>query len=506
MIEVIRTNWISRRNRETRTDGERDSHGPAGASGERRLALGALAAALAAGLLARLWLAFTDDGIYWPDEIYQSLEPAHRLVFGYGLVPWEFIQGARSWAFPGALAAVLKLCAVLGLDLPRAYLGVVRALFCASAAATGYGVQRLARVLGASPLGAAAGAATFLLGGVPIYFAHRAMSETASAAPLVFGLAWVLERDRPRWRVLAGASLLGVAVLFRLQNAAFAAGALALLAARRDRPALGAAAAALGAWAAFYGLLDLATWGSLFHSAVEYLRFNLLEGKAAQWGTAGPGYYPRVLWTSMPAVTLCLAALVAASARRAPGLSLVALAFFLLHTLVGHKELRFIFPLLPVLGALAGVGFDALPAAVPRRGALAAVLGCSLFSAARVPSLTFGDLGQYEHERPGASALDDFGAVNRLLLAAGRLQDLCAIKVEAVHLAWTGGATYLHREARIYPSFGPPRQAGLFNYALSVQGAQGPGTEVVAREGPYVLLRLPVSGCRPDPLYQWRLP
>ena len=40
----------------------------------------------------------TDDGIYWPDEIHQSLEPAHRLVFGYGLIAWEFSDGARNWA------------------------------------------------------------------------------------------------------------------------------------------------------------------------------------------------------------------------------------------------------------------------------------------------------------------------------------------------------------------------------------------------------------------------
>ena len=33
---------------------------------------------------------------------YQSLEPAHRLVFGYGMLAWEFIEGARNWALPGA--------------------------------------------------------------------------------------------------------------------------------------------------------------------------------------------------------------------------------------------------------------------------------------------------------------------------------------------------------------------------------------------------------------------
>ena len=70
-------------------------------------------AALIAGLGCRLYVALTDHGIYWPDEIHQSLEPAHRLVFGYGFIAWEFAAGARNWAFPGFVAALMKTSAVL---------------------------------------------------------------------------------------------------------------------------------------------------------------------------------------------------------------------------------------------------------------------------------------------------------------------------------------------------------------------------------------------------------
>lgn len=30
-----------------------------------------------------------------PDEYWQSLEPAHRLVFGYGHLTWEWAAGLR---------------------------------------------------------------------------------------------------------------------------------------------------------------------------------------------------------------------------------------------------------------------------------------------------------------------------------------------------------------------------------------------------------------------------
>src|SRR5437764_7505367 len=117
-----------------------------------------LAASIALGTAYRLWVAFTDDGIFWPDEIFQSLEPAHRLVFGYGLVPWEFIEGARNWALPGFIALLLKLCAVLGLDTPGQYLGVVRGVFVALAVASAVGVWRLSRAYGASELSASVAA------------------------------------------------------------------------------------------------------------------------------------------------------------------------------------------------------------------------------------------------------------------------------------------------------------------------------------------------------------
>ena len=30
-----------------------------------------------------------------PDEYWQSLEPAHRLAFGYGHLTWEWVAGLR---------------------------------------------------------------------------------------------------------------------------------------------------------------------------------------------------------------------------------------------------------------------------------------------------------------------------------------------------------------------------------------------------------------------------
>jgi hypothetical protein len=41
-------------------------------------------------LLVRLPLALIQRTPFQPDETYQSLEPAHRIVFGYGHLTWEW--------------------------------------------------------------------------------------------------------------------------------------------------------------------------------------------------------------------------------------------------------------------------------------------------------------------------------------------------------------------------------------------------------------------------------
>lgn len=455
---------------------------------------------IAAGAAYRLWVAFTDDGIFWPDEIYQSFEPAHRLVFGYGLVPWEFIDGARNWALPGFVAFLLKLSVAFGGSEPRAYIGVVRVAFVALSMCTVWAVYQLARAYGAKDLAAAAGASTFALGSLPLYFGHRAMSETASMLPVTLGLWLVLRPDAVRKHLLWGGSLLGLAVLLRLQCGIFAAGALTVLAARRQRTPVLIVLGTLLGWALLYGLLDKLTWGDWFHSAEKYIRFNFIEGRAAGWGTMPWHHLLSHLFSSMGVLAFVFAAALTVCVVRARGLALIAIVFFALHSMTAHKEIRFIMPVLPLFAACVGVAVSQLPRIVP------VVVIAALVSMGLARSLTMGDLGAYP-ERPQDTAWDDKGAVNRLLLAAHGHQDVCGIRIDTEHLAWTGGSTYLHREAPLYMGGQPPPQSRLFNYVITFPGRGG---EEVARERDHdheiVLVHIPVEPCGSNPGYTWRLP
>ena len=162
---------------------------PDAADRANRWALPLLIGGLVVGLVARLVFAFHDDGLLWPDEYYQSLEPAHRAVFGYGWQAWEFLEGARHWTLPGFVALVMKVSSASGLD----YLKAVEVTFCLASTATAYATWRLARAQDASPFSAAVSATVFSLMGLAVYVAPRAMGamRPRSSRNLVGGWASV---------------------------------------------------------------------------------------------------------------------------------------------------------------------------------------------------------------------------------------------------------------------------------------------------------------------------
>ena len=154
---------------------------------------------LVAAFAARAAVALSGDFVLHPDEIMQYLEPAHRLVFGNGVIYWEYFYGARSWLIPGTVAAVLKLFDLVGLGEPAWYVGGVKLLFCAPSLAIPAGMYCFARRhFGESParLALLAGAFWYELAA----FAHKPLTELVATAPLIGLLALCVRPsvDRPQ--------------------------------------------------------------------------------------------------------------------------------------------------------------------------------------------------------------------------------------------------------------------------------------------------------------------
>ena len=89
------------------------------------------------GFILRMVYSLTAIGIYHPDEIFQSIEMAHYLVYGYGFIPPEFRTSnsitpsyakARSWIIPLFIAFYFRFAEFMGWSYWGVTLPILRVL------------------------------------------------------------------------------------------------------------------------------------------------------------------------------------------------------------------------------------------------------------------------------------------------------------------------------------------------------------------------------------------
>ncbi len=302
---------------------------------------------LVLAFVARAAVALSGDFVIHPDEVFQYLEPAHRLVFGNGVTYWEYFYGARNWLVPGLVAGVLKLFDLVGLGEPRWYVGGVELVFCAISLTIPLGMYLVARChFGETTTRVAllAGAFWYELCG----FAHKPMAEFVAVGPLLLAL-WIAIRPG---RVKLGAGLCAavltvLAAAIRLQYAPVAVVLFAIVLLRaKHRPAL---LLTSGALVLAVGAFDAATWDAgLFHSYVTNIRFNLAMAEFRAGESPGWQYLAWLITAHGGLSVLCVVAAAFAPRRYALLLALIALIVGI-HSVQSHKEYRFVFAALPLL-------------------------------------------------------------------------------------------------------------------------------------------------------------
>jgi hypothetical protein len=67
-------------------------------------------------VLIRVFNALTICTFFQPDEYYQSLEPAWKLVHGYGETTWEWDEAIRGFLYPSLFASVWWVAKALGIQ------------------------------------------------------------------------------------------------------------------------------------------------------------------------------------------------------------------------------------------------------------------------------------------------------------------------------------------------------------------------------------------------------
>lgn len=408
-------------------------------------AIGWLFALLVIAFTARLVVAIAFPSVYFPDETFQYWEQGYRLVFGYGIVPWEYKAGIRTWIVPGAIGGVIWFVNQLG-GGPAVWKAAVQVLLSLASlgiVSTAFFWARRLSGTGAAVLAAFVAAIWFEF----IYFSARPFTEVLAAATL-FPSAYLLcavPNPSRRAQILAGA-LLGLSLVLRLHLAP----AVLVIAVATMRhlswPKWLLPAAAATAVVLLAGLLDWVTWGAPFYSFWQNFAINVLEGKAASFGTNPFFWYLLHYANAWPGFVAIMLGLLVLGLRRSPLLALVPLVILITHSLVDHKEYRFLYPGLPFVMTLASVGAAELFALSTRKLTVAGRRWAFL-ALAFAWLITSISLAAQDGFRPN---FEHMSGQIRLFAKAGSVPQACGLGISGATWADTPGYVGLARDIPIY--------------------------------------------------------
>ena len=423
---------------------------------------------LALAMLVRLVAIIAFPSLHHPDENFQLFEQAHRIAFGYGVVPWEFRDGIRSPVLPYGLAALFRLGERVA-GGPEGYLLVARAALAALSLLGVGAVYRMGRRTSPThALMAGLVAATWF---ELVYFAGRPLTEAVATTFLVVALA--LSCVPPEClgfrRLVAIGSCLGLALMLRfhlapgLLVAAIWLGGLDLRG-RWYPMALGGLAPLL-----VFGAADWLFWGAPFSSYLAALRIDLIDGKASSFGVQSPAYYFEQLADTWAGALPAMAALILLRARTSVLWIVVALVILAGHMAIPHKEYRFVFPAFACLALVAAMGSADLierMRQLPGPGRALVAMGAVLWAGTSL-ALAFA---------PGFK--DEWLEVGDVIAASFKLAhepDLCGVLFYNHDWASTGGYAHLHRNVPIFALEGAQDTAqqstAAFNAIILTRGS-----------------------------------
>lgn len=312
------------------------------------------------GLVCLLIAAFFSKGFHHFDEHFQILEfTGLKLgLLNANELPWEYHAKMRSSLQPSIAFLIHKLLAGLNLETPFRVALVLRWLSALlSWTAFCFLLKDFGKEIPEEWLKALVLPLTFFFW-LSVYNGVRFSSENWGAIFFLFGLC---SRKNPFWSGM----LLGVSFLARFQMGLMIFGlGLWLFLIKKEKISrliwMGVGfnlflllGLLLDRW--FYGVWSLTFW--------NYLNENIFIGKAAQFGVQPWHEYFRILFVDLipPFSVLFIFSLFSFFWLYPKHVfSFCLLPFLFVHMLLGHKEARFLFPLLYFFPIIIGLSFSSL--------------------------------------------------------------------------------------------------------------------------------------------------
>jgi GPI mannosyltransferase 3 len=390
-------------------------------------------AALALRVAGACWFEQFDH----PDALFQYLEQAHRLVYGYGFVPWEYRFGVRNWLLPGALAGLLAFFRLLGLNQPTLYVPLLKSTFAIVSVSVVYAGYVTGRNLFQEQTGR--------LTAVFAAFWYELLAASVLATPevlgayAIFGALALLSGAPGRCRTMLAGLLVGTGVALRVQYALPAGMLWGVVVLARGWHSAWSVAMPSAAILACAGALDAWTWGMPFISYYNSIVLNLVKGVSLIFGQEPMGWYLNELASASAGLyVVAVAGGVLTWRKNWPVLLLIA-CVLVPHSLVSHKEYRFVFLAVPllllVLAAAVSEGLPRLWGAFGTRPAQAIAIVAVLAVSAR--TCVIGEV--FERDDRLLAALD-----------LSRRYDVSAVLDLTGEWTASGGFYYLHRNVPYY--------------------------------------------------------
>ncbi|MCJ2187047.1 glycosyltransferase family protein [Novosphingobium beihaiensis] len=357
------------------------------------------------------------------DELMQYLEQANRIATGHGIIPWETRAGLRNSLIPQFLSVPLWIGHTFA---P----GTLWAMYLARATFLTATLTALPAAwrLGAFVSRRHALVALFVVAvwWESVFFSELLLSESLASALLLLAASFLLAAHAKRKASLAGGFLLGLGVLVRLQYAPFAA-VLFLTAMwhtpERWRPVMGGGLGALALGAASDAIAGKVPYAWVFINFGK----NIVEGKAASFGTSPVWQYFVEYYLHFGAGALLFVGLCAAAAgRRYWALLLAGAVNIGVHSLIAHKEYRFVWVSTLVFLVVAAVGSQSIVERILARHAPRLTKNAAL--GVMMAVWTLMSISSF-HITGGYQAFRGAGAIPRLAVKAAQDPHVCRLAV-----------------------------------------------------------------------------
>ena len=344
-------------------------------------------------IIYRLIIGRSIESFFDPDEYWQSMEVAHKITFGYGHLTWEWEQKIRSYLHPMIFALLYSTIKFLKIDSPWMIQWSPRLLQSIILVFQDIGVYLLALRIYSKHKSRKTIAILSLLFQISLWFNSycgvRTYSNCIETCLILWGLLFFplpetqnfsfqktqqQQQQMPsvtKKYIIISLFLAGFSVAIRPTAGIFwfSISLEVLIRCKKNRLFFLLSCVFMGLfWILILLITDRIMYGVWVFVPFQFLKFNVLRGVGNYYGVHPFHWYfsnalPVVLFTFLPvfifgAFLLVKKLFFTKNFNNSHEFTLLSLIFnyIIIFSCLGHKEFRFLFPIVPLIMVICGYG------------------------------------------------------------------------------------------------------------------------------------------------------